>query len=88
MGLFGFGTKRKPLAERAMSRPNASSGAPTRPSSIAARRADQQAGVEVSEFNLDEDDFSTIFGAASTQFSDALEDDPKADPWSARRRLD
>jgi hypothetical protein len=83
MGLFGFGTKRKPAAEPATRRDRLNTP-------ITRQRTDQQAGVEVSEFNLDDDDFSTMFGSGTSQFADAAfeQDDRAGDPWSSKRRLD
>jgi hypothetical protein len=83
MGLFGFGTKRKPEAAEHYT-PNK----PVRRNTpIAVRFPDLQAGVEVSEFNLPEDDFSSLFG--ETQFADArFDQDDQADPWSSKLHLD
>lgn len=90
MGLFGSATKRKPV-ERATSRPNASFDAPKRTplrptGSVAGNR--DPAGVEVSEFNLDDEDFSSMFGSTTSQFADAPFERDEGDPWSSKRRLD
>jgi hypothetical protein len=82
MGLFGFGTKRKPVDHHTPKKPV------RRNMPIAARFPDTPAGVEVSEFDLPDDDFSTLFGETS-QFADArFEEDDRADPWSSKLHLD
>jgi hypothetical protein len=52
--------------------------------------ASQQADVEVSELNLDEDEFSSTFGAGTSQFVETTfgQRGADADPWTSRRRLD
>ena len=44
--------------------------------------------VAVSELNLGDDDFSSMFGSQPSQFSDTTADSLRDDPWSTRRRLD
>jgi len=92
MALFGFGTKRKPATESSMPRVTPGFDAPTSlrrlTTPAATCGANQPTGVEVSEFDLDDDDFSSMFGGPSTQFSDALELDDPSDPWIAKRRID
>jgi len=52
--------------------------------------AGQQEGVEVCELSLGDDEFSSTFGPASSQFADTVigPDDARADPWTGRLRLD
>lgn len=51
---------------------------------------DEAPDVAVSELNLGDDDFSSIFGSQPSQFSDTTlgTDSPDADPWSSRLHLD
>jgi hypothetical protein len=65
--------------------------APVRPARLGAPmapRAAQQADVEVSELNLDDDEFSSTFGGATTQFADTAPARLDEDPWTSRLRLD
>ncbi|HJV62265.1 MAG TPA: hypothetical protein VJ743_15060 [Albitalea sp.] len=92
MALFGFGSKRKPLLQRGGPQPapavdRRSAAGPTR-AAVAAAGANTQ--VDVSELSLDDDDFSSMFGDAPSQFADTGfdRDADHADPWSSRLHLD
>lgn len=65
--------------------------APVRPARLGAPmapRTAQQADVEVSELNLDDDEFSSTFGGVTTQFADTAPGRLDEDPWTSRLRLD
>ena len=87
MGLFGLGSKRKSLPQPLTLRlpePGICVPAP-RPG------PNPLSGVEVSELNLDDDEFSSAFCTASTQFADTTPaplDADDDDPWTSRLRLD
>ncbi len=49
---------------------------------------DEESDVAVSELNLGDDDFSSMFGTQPSQFSDTTAGDLRDDPWSTRLRLD
>jgi len=84
MGLFGLGSKRKPPPQP-MALPPELHGIQTAPPS-----ARPPADVEVSELTLDDDEFSSTFGLATTQFADTVPAPINADddPWASRLRLD
>jgi hypothetical protein len=106
MGLFGLGSKHRPPAKGAGTRLTPAAGThgaqAARTGGIAAALpgaagpsathdgVDEQPDVAVSELNLDDDDFSSIFGSQPSQFSDTAlgPDSLDADPWSSRLRLD
>jgi hypothetical protein len=80
MRLFGFGAKRKPAQSHAKARPA--------PIQSVARRP-RPKGLEVAEFRLDEDLFSTLFGTErSSDASDtAFNGDGIRDPWGKKTPL-
>lgn len=86
MGLFGLGSKRKlPSQPMALPPDLHGHGIPTAPPG-----AHPPADVEVSELTLDDDEFSSTFGLATTQFADTVPVpiDTDDDPWASRLRLD
>ena len=83
MGLFGLGSKRKPPPQP-MALPPELDGIQTAPPSA------HPPDVEVSELTLDDDEFSSTFGLATTQFAATVPVpiDTDDDPWASRLRLD
>jgi hypothetical protein len=87
MGLFGLGSKRNSLPPSPALRPKLGIGVPAK---SPAPKLDRPAGLEVSELDLDDEEFTSTFGLVTTQFADtAFEpDDAADDPWTKRLRLD
>jgi hypothetical protein len=105
MGLFGFGSKRSRSPQPTQSSPADPAHVSATASSESVGRvrgllasvtattvpiATQQAAVEVSELSLDENEFSSTFGAGVSQFADTTfgQAEADADPWTSRLRLD
>jgi len=90
MGLFGFGSKRSPLLQPTEPLPAPSTDLSATSTSSTAPISSQPAEVEVSELSLDEDEFSSTFGAGTSQFADTTfgQAEVDADPWTSRLRLD
>jgi hypothetical protein len=91
MGLFGFGSKRRcsPPSTEAPA-PAAALAARVPVTTKTAPSAPRHTDVEVSELNLDENEFSSTFGAGVSQFAETHlgPGEVDVDPWTSRLRLD
>jgi hypothetical protein len=106
MGLFGLGSKRSSSPTPTQSSPPAAPtqvsatassqnvgrvrGLLASVTGTTAIGASPQADVEVSELNLDENEFSSTFGAGMSQFPETHfgPGEVDTDPWTSRLRLD